>query len=150
MQEHSDNRKDSVSHGSLNMATPDKKKRVLIIDDDYKSRRLLESHLVSMGFDPVFAKDSEEALKVFSQDPSFSLIITDMMSPYSSTSEFAKILKLQQQTRVIPVIGTSSLYSLIQSKNIDRSAYNGFLPKPVTRNILKNEIKKIIKDWVAT
>jgi len=131
------------------MATPDKKKRVLIVDDDYKSRCLFESHLVSMGFDPVFAKDGEEALKVFIQDPSFALIITDMMNPYSSTSEFARILKLQQQREVIPVIGTSSLYSLIQSKNIDRSMYNGFLPKPVTKNILKNEIKKIIKDWVA-
>jgi DNA-binding NtrC family response regulator len=131
------------------MALPDEKKHVLVIDDDYKSRCLLESHLVSMGFDPVFAKNSEEAFAILSQDLPFALIITDITSPYTATSEFASILKLQQKTKVIPLIGTSSLYSLIKSKDMEKSVFDGFLPKPVTRNILKNEIAKVFKDWVV-
>jgi CheY-like chemotaxis protein len=134
---------------ACNMAMTVKKNRVLIIDDDCKSRCLLESHLLSMGFDPVFARNSEDALTVLSQDPAFALIITDIMSPYTTSSEFASTLKLQEKTNMIPLIGTASFYGLIKLKDKYKTVFNGFLPKPVTRNILENEIEKVMKDWVV-
>ncbi|MFZ5907588.1 MAG: response regulator [Nitrospirota bacterium] len=126
-----------------------KKNRVLIIDDDDRSRSLLESHLLSMGFDPVFAKSSEEALTILSRDASFALIITDIMIPCSTSSEFARLLKLQEKTSMIPLIGTASFCGLKKIQDRDKTFFRGFLPKPVTRNILENEIGKLIKDSVA-
>jgi CheY-like chemotaxis protein len=131
------------------MAMIVKKNRVLIIDDDFKNRCLLESHLRSMGFDPVFARNSEDALTVLSQDPSFALIITDIMNPYTTSPEFARTLKLQEKTSMIPLIGTASFYGLKKLGDKYKTVFNGFLPKPVTRNMLENEIEKVMKDWVV-
>jgi CheY-like chemotaxis protein len=131
------------------MAMTVKKTRVLIIDDDSRSRCLLESHLLSMGFDPAFARNSEDALTILSQDPAFALIITDIMSPYTISPEFARTLKSQEKMSMIPLIGTASFCGLIKLKDKYNTIFNGFLPKPVTRNILENEIEKVMKDWVA-
>lgn len=69
------------------------KKRVLIVDDDSKSRRLFEAHLASMGFETVLANDGEEAMEILAGDLYCDLIITDVMMPYMSGFDFTKELK---------------------------------------------------------
>ncbi len=59
-------------------------KRVLVVDDDRKSRGIFEAHLSAMGFDVVSANNGEEAMDMLSGDPFFDLIITDVMMPYQN------------------------------------------------------------------
>ncbi|MEW6584297.1 MAG: response regulator [Nitrospirota bacterium] len=122
---------------------------VLVIDDDRRSRSLLESHLLSLGFDAVFAQNAGEAKALLSQGSSYVLIITDLMNPATEDSELVGTLKLEERTREIPVLGTSSFYRWIKSKERYKSFIDGFVPKPITRNILKNEIKRVMSKFIT-
>jgi len=122
----------------------DVKKRVLIVDDDSKSRRLFEAHLVSMGFETVLAHDGDEAMEILSGDPYFDLIITDVMMPYMSGFEFTKELKKYKDIKDIPVIGTSAFHDWKKSRAELELLVDGFVPKPVTKNMLSREIKRVV------
>lgn len=120
------------------------KRRVFIVDDDGKSRWLLDAHLTSLGFETVLANDGEEAMEILAGDPYFDLIITDVMMPYQTGFELTKKLKQSPKTREIPVIGTSVFRAWEKARAEHELIVDGFVAKPVTKNILKNEIEKVI------
>lgn len=120
------------------------KKRVLIVDDDDKSRRLFEAHLTSMGFETVLAHDGDEAMEILAGDPYFDLIITDVMMPYQTGFDFTKKLKEYKETKDIPVIGTSAFHDWKKSREALELIADGFVPKPVEKEILLKEIKKVL------
>lgn len=120
------------------------KKRVLIVDDDSKSRRLFEAHLISMGFETVLAHDGNEAMEILTGDPYFDLIITDVMMPYQTGFDFTKKLKEYKETKDIPVIGTSAFHDWKKSRAEHELIVDGFIPKPIDKDVLQKEIKKVM------
>lgn len=120
------------------------KRRVLIVDDDSKSRRIFEVHLTSMGFETVLANNGEEAMEILAQDPYFDLIITDVMMPYLTGFDFTKKLKEYKETKDIPVIGTSAFHDWKKSREEHELVVDGFIPKPIDKDILQKEIKRVL------
>ena len=120
------------------------KKRVLIVDDDSKSRRIFELYLRSMGFETVLASDGEEAMEILAGDPHFDLIITDIAMPFMTGFEFTKKLKEYKETKDIPVIGTSAHHDWKMARGEYELIVDGFIPKPVEKEVLQNEIKKVM------
>ncbi len=86
------------------------KRRVLIVDDDSKSRRILQDLLTILGFESVSANNGEDALAILAEDPYFDLIITDIMMPYLTGFDLTKKLKEYVETKGIPVIATSAFH----------------------------------------
>lgn len=119
-------------------------KRVLIVDDDSKSRRLFDGHLTPMGFDIVTAYNGEEALEMLADDPYFDLIITDVMMPYMTGFDFVKELKKFEKTKDIPVIATSAFHNWKKAREEHELDVDGFVPKPATKDVLMNEIKRVL------
>jgi CheY-like chemotaxis protein len=121
------------------------KKRVLIVDDDEKSRQIFRIYMTSLGFDTFLVHDGEEALEILTGDPYFDLIITDVMMPYSTGFDFTKKLKEYRETKDIPVIGTSAFHDWKKAREEREFLVDGFVPKPVERRALLKEIDKIFK-----
>lgn len=121
------------------------KKRVLIVDDDSKSRRIFGDHLISWGFEAVFANNGEEAMEILIEDSFFDLIITDVMMPYLTGFEFTKKLKEYTETKAIPVIGTSAFHDWKKSRKDLYLIVDGFIPKPVEKKALLSEIVKVMR-----
>jgi len=120
------------------------KKRVLIVDDDNKSRRIFDMQLTSMGFETVLANNGEEAMEMLAEDSYFDLIITDVMMPYLTGFDFAKKLKEYKETKDIPVIATSAFHDWHKSIAEHELIVDGFVPKPVERDALLKEIKRVL------
>ncbi|MBI4685092.1 MAG: response regulator [Nitrospirae bacterium] len=120
------------------------KKRALIVDDDSKSRRIFEMHLTSLGFETVLANNGEEAMEMLAEDSYFDLIITDVMMPYLTGFDFAKKLKEYKETKEIPVIATSAFHDWKKSIADHELEVDGFIPKPVEKNVLQREIEKVL------
>jgi CheY-like chemotaxis protein len=120
------------------------KKRALIVDDDSKSRRIFDMQLTSMGFETVLANNGEEAMEMLAEDSYFDLIITDVMMPYLTGFDFAKKLKEYKETKEIPVIATSAFSDWYKSIAEHELIVDGFVPKPVERDALLKEIKKVL------
>jgi CheY-like chemotaxis protein len=120
------------------------KKRVFIIDDDSKSRRLFDAHCTSMGFETVLANDGEEAMEILSHDRYFDLIITDIIMPYMTGFDLTKKLVLSARTKEIPVIATSAFHEWIKARAEYELIVDGFVIKPVMKDFLKKEIEKVM------
>jgi CheY-like chemotaxis protein len=119
--------------------------RVLIVDDDGDSRRIFEGHLAVMGYATVAAKDGEDAIDILSQDPYFDLIITDVMMPYMTGFDFTVRLKELSSTRDIPVIATSAFYNWKKARKNRELLADGFVPKPIEKGALLNEIQRVMR-----
>jgi CheY-like chemotaxis protein len=126
----------------------DVKKRVLIIDDDNKSRRLIEAHLSSMGFETVFSATYHDAMEILFRDSEFDLIITDLIPHHPSGIDLSKKLRESKILGDIPIIGTSTFYhwNMLRARSARDLGLSGLVLKPVTKNVLKHAIQKILRD----
>ena len=81
--------------------------RVLVVDDDPLSRKILEQVLVSAGFEVESAADGQEALgKVRQHRP--DVVVTDWQMPVMDGLTLCRILKATEETRFTHVVMLSS------------------------------------------
>jgi len=104
--------------------------RILVIDDDEKTREIMRLILEKKGYETVEAESGESALEAMKAELP-DLILLDVEMPGISGFEVVKRLKADSRTRTIPVIMVTGLGD--QSSRLEALA-NGaedYLPKPV-------------------
>ena len=113
--------------------------RVLIIDDDRTLLDLLRVYLTSGGLKIEVAEDAAIAIRTILASPP-DLIILDIELPFLNGMEVLAALKSDASTRDIPVVvltGHTDEACFVEASNLGAE---GFLRKPVERNVLINEI----------
>ena len=85
-------------------------KKILLIDDDLVTVKLLKNRLKNKGYDVLAAMDGEEGIKAV-KDTKPDLIILDVLMPKAFGSDVAKALKQDVQTKDIPIIFLSNVPS---------------------------------------
>src|ERR1700752_2969651 len=68
----------ATAHGAIS-AMPDA--RILVVDDEPAVRSIIAAMLARMGYLPTTASGADEALKLLSQDPTYDLVLSDIMMP---------------------------------------------------------------------
>jgi CheY-like chemotaxis protein len=76
---------------------------ILIIDDDYFMRKLIEVMLIREGHSVQVAEDTEQASKILAKNK-IDLITCDIMLPDMDGLAFLRKLKSDEITQSIPVI----------------------------------------------
>jgi len=103
--------------------------RILIAEDDPGSGRLLIFRLKSFGHEPIIVVDGGEALKIAIKEKP-DLILLDIMMPVMNGFQVLHKLKLQEETKDIPII---MLTSKVQEKDIVAAIESGavdYITKP--------------------
>ncbi len=103
--------------------------RILIVDDDLGTSRLLSQVLASEGHKTTTAHDGLDALLLVEQDPP-DLILLDLELPRASGYEVCKSLKSNPATHWIPIImltGHTALEDRLRAWDLDA---DDFLSKP--------------------
>ncbi|WP_022849954.1 response regulator [Limisalsivibrio acetivorans] len=77
--------------------------RILIVDDDLDTRKLLVRSLENWGHEPVEAESGEEALEIFAREH-ISMVIVDWMMPYMEGTELVRKLRWELTERYIYII----------------------------------------------
>lgn len=126
---------------------PAKKKRVLVIEDEYSASKFLSMRLQNLGFEVSTASDGMTGLKEATETIP-DLIILDLMLPQLPGEEVCKSLRESFDERLIkiPIImltGKDSMVDKILGKVIGADAY---LTKPYEFKDLLEAIKKIFPD----
>ncbi len=67
--------------------------RILIAEDHYVSRHLLERNLTNWGFEVIAAEDGEKAVELLERDDAPSLAILDWMMPKMDGVEVCKRIR---------------------------------------------------------
>ncbi|RUR74079.1 ATP-binding protein [Chlorogloeopsis fritschii PCC 9212] len=123
-------------------------RKVLVVDDRWENRSVLNSLLEPIGFEVVEAINGQEGLdKAVTENP--DLIVTDLVMPIVDGFEMLRHLRQLSQFKDTPVIASSaSVFEADQFKSVDAGA-NEFLPKPIEAESLLLLIQRYLKlEWV--
>ncbi len=114
--------------------------RVLIVDDDFINRRLMQA-LLKRNADVIDIQEAEngsDALDKLKKDSSINFILLDIMMPVVDGVEFLKIFRSDISNAHVPVIVLST-DDTRKSEVFDNGA-NDFLRKPIKEDDLSRKI----------
>jgi len=117
--------------------------KILLVDDDEVTVRILAHQLESAGYDVVLTHDGEEALNQLMQTPKeFILVIADRVMPKLHGTELA--LKMQEHSilKNVPVILMTGLADKEEVIEAIKIGVADFLYKPIENDLLLAVVKK--------
>jgi DNA-binding response OmpR family regulator len=117
--------------------------KILIIDDDIQTTKLLEGIVALNGHQSVSVNNSTIAVEV-ANSTSPDLILLDIMMPGISGIELCKIFQSTSKLKRIPIIIVSALNDMGSKKDAFNAGAKDFLTKPVYPKDLKNKIEALI------
>ena len=116
------------------------KKRILIVEDEDKLRRILELQLTGAGFDVEKAASAEEALGLIDRS---DLIITDFKLPNMTGLEMLRLIRRQDSN--IPVIVMTAFGTVENAVEAMKAGAADFLLKPFSLDHLTTIVNKALE-----
>jgi CheY-like chemotaxis protein/class 3 adenylate cyclase len=118
--------------------------KILIVDDEPFNVDYLEQELEDLGYHTISAINGPEALqKVTAEAP--DLILLDVMMPIMDGITVCRILKENEETRLIPIIIMTALDGMDDRIDGIQAGADDFLTKPVDRRELLARIQTSLK-----
>jgi two-component system alkaline phosphatase synthesis response regulator PhoP len=121
---------------------PDRAK-ILIVDDDVITQRLVRNMLKSLGHEVITARDGAEAVSL-ARDEKPAVILMDVLMPgmdgYTALGEIKRDLK----TSKIPVVMLTGIDFNLNKKLAAKLGSSGYLIKPFTRKDLLETVTRFV------
>ena len=118
--------------------------RILVVEDNGRSQKLLRELLVSEGYDVVVASDGEEALKLVREQPP-DCLLCDLMMPKVDGYEVCRRLKGAEETRLIPIIVITGLADLSHKITAIEAGADDFLTKPFNHLEVTARVRSLVR-----
>jgi CheY-like chemotaxis protein len=111
------------------------KKRILVVEDEEKLRRVIELHLASMGFDVDKAATAEEGLKIVDRA---DLVLTDFKLPNMDGLQLLGLIR--RQNAQVPVVMMTAFGSVETAVESMKAGATDFPLKPFSLDHLMQVI----------
>ena len=125
---------------------------ILVVDDSEPNRGLISLFLDSEPFIVHFASSGLEAIEQF-KSRKFDCILMDVEMPgmdgFEVTKKIRHLEALSQSSPTTIIMLTAHAFQEYRQKGLD-SGCDGYLTKPIRKNILITEIYKILKEDIST
>ena len=117
---------------------------VLVVDDEYYNRSLMEDFLSPLGYEVILARDGEEALEK-ADEVSPDVVLLDVMMPRMDGFTVARTLKSREETKTIPVVMLTALMDMGSRIRAFELGADDFFTKPVALIELKARMQSLLK-----
>lgn len=127
------------------------KKVVMIVDDDWMNREVIEAYLLNIGYEVINAHSGEQALALADQNLP-DVVLLDLRMQGMSGIETCRRLKAQSSTQHIPVLIVSALNAEEEKTQAIAAGADDFIAKPLDAPIMLNRIRSFarVKQLVET
>ncbi len=116
------------------------KKRILVVEDEEKLRRVLELQLMSAGFEVDKAASAEEGLKLVDRA---AMVLTDLKLPHMDGQEFLALIR--RQNAQVPVVMMTAYGSVETAVEAMKAGATDFLLKPFSLEHLMQVVHKALE-----
>jgi len=116
------------------------KKRILVVEDEEKLRRVIELQLLGSGFDVDKAATAEEGLKVVDRA---DLVLTDLKLP--NMDGLAFLTTIRRQNANVPVVMMTAFGSVETAVGAMKAGATDFLLKPFSLDHLMQVVNKALE-----
>ena len=116
--------------------------KVLIVDDDFINRKLLQTLLKKNPsvVETIEAENGSDALDKLKKDSDINVVLLDIMMPVVDGVEFLKIFRADMSNSHIPVIVLST--DDTRKTEVFENGANDFLRKPVKEGDLSAKLEQ--------
>ena len=118
------------------------KRKILVVDDESRMRKLVRDFLTKQGFEVLEAGDGEAALDIFYADKDIALLILDVMMPKMDGWEVLKTIRKYSQVPVIMLTARSEERDELQGFSLGVDEY---ISKPFSPKILVARVEAILR-----
>jgi DNA-binding response OmpR family regulator len=112
------------------------RERILVVDDDSLSRKLLRRAVETQGYEVVDAGTGAEALEALAGDQNFDAVLLDVVMPELDGYETLERIKADESISHLPVIMISGVDDLASVVRCIEMGATDYLPKPFDAAIL--------------
>jgi DNA-binding response OmpR family regulator len=120
------------------------KATVLIVDDEWMNREILQAHLENAGYRALTANSGQKALELIASQP-VDLVMLDVRMPGMSGYEVCAQLKAGESTRTIPVLLMTGLDGDDSKQEALQSGVDDFLMKPFDILTMLARIRSLLR-----
>ena len=113
------------------------KKRILVVEDEEKLRRVIELQLISAGFDVDKAANAEDGLKIVDRA---DLVLTDLKLPHMDGLQLLGLIR--RQNAQVPVVVMTAFGSIETAVESMKAGATDFLLKPFSLDHLMQVVNK--------
>lgn len=117
--------------------------RILIIDDDPETIKLLETVVQMDGHETFAVLESRNAMQAVDQFKP-DLVLLDIMMPEINGIAVCKLIKSNQSTSDTKVMMVSALSDEGSRRDAANAGANQFVTKPITPKVLIGQIKDLL------
>ncbi len=117
---------------------------VMVVDDDWMNREVLEAYLTDAGYDVILAHSGARALELAQATPP-DLVLLDINMPGMSGYEACARLKSDELTRFTPVVMVTALEAEDDKIRAIQSGADDFLTKPFNSLMLLTRVRSLLR-----
>ena len=118
-------------------------KKILVVEDDLVTQRVLSARLEINGYEVITAQDGEEGLKKARKENP-DLVTLDLMLPKMTGYEVCRMLKFDDKYKKIPIIVLSALDQQDEREKAVKAGADAVFIKPFDLELLLVKIKEFI------
>ena len=117
-------------------------KKILVVDDEARMRKLVNDFLTKSGFEVTEAIDGEEAVDIFFERNDFDMVVLDVMMP---KMDGWQVLKQIREYSTVPIIMLTARAEEKDELLGFKMGVDEYISKPFSPKILVARIEAILK-----
>jgi two-component system cell cycle response regulator DivK len=107
------------------------RRKILIVEDNTLNMKLFHDVLVAHGYETLQSRDGTEAMALVRRHRP-DLILMDIQLPEMSGLQVTKLLKADEELRMIPVVAVTAFAMKGDEQKIREGGCEGYIAKPIS------------------
>lgn len=119
--------------------------KILIVEDNYDTAKMLEKRVSGWGFDVIVAYDSSSAIALAARER-LDLVLLDLMLPAGGGELVLARIRTSKDTAGTPVVVISAVTDEECMKTVEKMGISAYIQKPYEPEKLRETIMKVLAE----